>query len=119
MPARGKLYKPTPYRVRLFEEHLWLVKLLYRRWNASWRAAMAGCDGDDIMQAGRMGLWLAALKYDKRRKLTFQAIATPCVQWAMHDAVEFARYGKHKHGRPLIDHSQMLRYTETRRKVRE
>lgn len=105
-------------RYRLFEEHLWLVRVLYHRWQGGWRAQMAGCDPEDLMQAGRMGLWVAALKYDKKRRLTFQACATPCVRWAMHDAIEFARYGKHKHGRDLIDHSTMLRLRERERKVR-
>lgn len=112
MGKRGHLAKPTKARLRLFSEHIWLVALLYAKWGGFWRARMAGCEEEDVLQAARMGLWLAALKYDKRRKLSFAALATPCIRWAMHDAIEFARYGKHKHGRELVDHSQMLRLSE-------
>jgi DNA-directed RNA polymerase specialized sigma subunit len=105
-------------RLRLFDEHLWLVRLLYHRWQGDWRAQMAGCEPEDLLQAGRLGLWVATRKFDPKRGLTFQAIATPCVKWAMHDAIEIARYGKAKHGRDLLDHSAMLRLRERPRKVR-
>jgi DNA-directed RNA polymerase specialized sigma subunit len=80
----------------------WILKKL-----GPWRARAAGCDRDDLFQAGLMGLWRATLTWDKR-KGSFATVAYLRIRGEMIECLDKARFGKHRHGKPLIDHAAML-----------
>ncbi len=109
-------------RMRLFDGHIPLVGFLLKQLGP-WRARAAGCDQDDLYQAGLMGLWRATLTWDKKRS-SFATAAAHRIKGEMLDCIERARFGKHRHARPLIDHaamlhSNMMRVTDERSRDRD
>lgn len=99
---------PTPEQVRLIEGHLHLMETVVRQRGGRWRARRAGLELDDLYAAGRVGLWRAALAFDPRRGLAFSTLAVPAIVGEMLDAIDLARYGRRRRGRPLVDHSRMV-----------
>jgi DNA-directed RNA polymerase specialized sigma subunit len=69
---------------------------------------------EDMLQAGTIGLWRAALTYDKSHGTVFSTHATKAIEGEIFGAIEEARYGRRKRGRALIDHSKFVLYEETR-----
>jgi hypothetical protein len=70
-----------------------------------WRARRAGIERDDLLQAARMGLWRACLTFDPSLGCVLATHATKHIYWHLHDAIERARFGKTRKGRPLHDHA--------------
>lgn len=98
--------------MRLFEQHLPLVGWVLQQLGP-WRARAAGCEHDDLHQAGLLGLWRATLTWDRKRS-SFATAAAHRIKGEMLDCIERARFGKNKHARPLIDHAAMLHSNMTR-----
>lgn len=99
---------PTPEQHALFEANMDLVRILFHRLGASWRARRAGCDPDDLLQAMYLGLWQATYCW-RPEVAKFRTCARHRIAGAMLDAVDVARFGRKRKARALIDHSQMRR----------
>lgn len=114
---RGPKLKPrpnlTPEQQALFDEHYTMVRAILMKNGGKWRAKMAGTEIDDLESAGLAGLWRAALKFDPSRGLKFKTLAYKTIMGDIYEAIEIARYGSRRHGRPLIDHSKFTTYEET------
>lgn len=70
---------------------------------------MAGIEVEDLLQAGRMGLLLAARRYDPGKGLQFNTLARHAVMGQMLECIEKARFGKKNSHKQLIDQSQFKR----------
>lgn len=90
---------------KLFDEGAPLVKSIIKKMGV-WRAKYAGMDREDMLSAGMIGLWRAALSYDPNKGIAFSTLATKIIKSEIYDAIEVARFGKRQHGRKLIDHSK-------------
>jgi len=87
-----------------------MVRLVVGRIGGYWRAKRAGCDLDDLMQAGLVGLWRATALYRKTHGATFATFARPRVVGEILECLDSARYGKRlRSGGPLIDQSNFRR----------
>lgn len=102
----------TPEQEQMFTEHLPLVKYTIKKMG-SWRAKFAGMELEDMLQAGTIGLWRAALTYDKSHGTVFSTLATKAIKGEILEAIEMARFGRRQRGETLIDHSQFASYQET------
>jgi DNA-directed RNA polymerase specialized sigma subunit len=102
----------TPEQEQMFTEHLPLVKYTVKKMGA-WRAKFAGMELDDMLQAGTIGLWRAAVTYDKSHGTVFSTLATKAIKGEILEAIEMARFGRRQRGETLIDHSQFASYQET------
>lgn len=102
----------TPEQEQMFTEHLPLVKYTIKKMG-SWRAKFAGMELEDLLQAGTIGLWRAALTYDKSHGTVFSTLATKAIKGEILEAIELARFGRRQRGETLIDHSQFLSFQET------
>ena len=102
----------TPEQEQMFTEHLPLVKYTIKKMG-SWRAKFAGMELEDMLQAGTIGLWRAALTYDKSQGTVFSTLATKAIKGEILEAIELARFGRRQRGENLIDHSQFLSFQET------
>lgn len=102
----------TPEQEQMFIEHQPLVKYLIKKMGA-WRAKMAGMELEDMLQAGTIGLWRAALTYDKSHGTVFSTHATKAIKGEILAAIEEARFGRRQRGETLIDHSQFSSFEET------
>lgn len=106
---RRRTYPPlTSELQQLCVAHDWLVKELVLRLG-TWRAKMAGIEVEDLLQAGRMGLLLAARRYDPSKGLQFNTLARHAVMGQMLECIEKARFGKKNSHKQLIDQSQFKR----------
>jgi DNA-directed RNA polymerase sigma subunit (sigma70/sigma32) len=101
----------TPEQEQMFIEHQPLVKYLIKKMGA-WRARMAGMELEDMLQAGTIGLWRAALTYDKSHGTVFSTHATKAIKGEILAAIEEARFGRRQRGETLIDHSQFVCFEE-------
>lgn len=101
----------TKAQQKLFNDHIPLVKGIIKQ-TGSWRAKLAGMDMDDMMAVGMIGLWRAALTYDKKHGTAFNTLAYKTIKGEIFEAIEVARYGRRRHGRDLIDQSKFVEYTE-------
>jgi DNA-directed RNA polymerase sigma subunit (sigma70/sigma32) len=111
----GKLAKRRPdlskAQQKLFNDHIPLVKTIIQQ-TGSWRAKLAGMDADDMLSVGMIGLWRAALTYDKNKNTAFSTLAYKTIKGEIFEAIEVARFGRRRHGRDLIDQSKFVEYTE-------
>ena len=98
---------PTVQQLELFAAHVGLVRWVFRRLGATWRARRAGCEPADIWQAGLIGLWQATYAWQPDRG-QFSTCATNRIRGAMLDEIDRARYGRVRRRRALIDHSAMV-----------
>ncbi|MCA3009792.1 MAG: hypothetical protein INH34_15570 [Phycisphaerales bacterium] len=104
--VRRREQLPPPTEAQLaayasYEQHLgWHVARF-----GVWRARVAGLDREDLMQAARLGLWRACLTFDPALGCVLATHATKHVYWHLHDAIERAKFGKPRKGRPLHDHA--------------
>lgn len=106
--GRPKHYDPpTQQQLDLFDAHHGIVRLVYARLGATWRARRAGCEAADLWQAGLIGLWQATYTWDADRG-RFWTVAYPRVMGAMLDELDRARFGRVRKRRKLIDHSAMV-----------
>lgn len=108
MGRRRALRRPSARRIALYEAHLPIVDGYVFAFGA-WKAKAAGIELDDLRQAARLGMWQAALRFDFRRGTAFSTLARYAMHWAMHDALDAAKYGKKPRHRPLIDQSAFRR----------
>ncbi len=69
-------------------------------------------DADDMLSVGMIGLWRAALTYDKNKNTAFSTLAYKTIKGEIFEAIEVARFGRRRHGRDLIDQSKFIEYTE-------
>lgn len=56
---------------------------------------LAGCDSDDVMQEGMIGLYNAILKYDDKSSASFKTFAEICINNQIKTAVRNANRLKH------------------------
>ena len=101
----------TKAQQKLFNDHIPLVKTIIQQ-TGSWRAKLAGMDADDMLSVGMIGLWRAALTYDKNKNTAFSTLAYKTIKGEIFEAIEVARFGRRRHGRDLIDQSKFIEYTE-------
>jgi DNA-directed RNA polymerase sigma subunit (sigma70/sigma32) len=101
----------TKAQQKLFNDHIPLVKTIIQQ-TGSWRAKLAGMDADDMLSVGMIGLWRAALTYDKNKNTAFSTLAYKTIKGEIFEAIEVARFGRRRHGRDLIDQSKFVEYTE-------
>ena len=101
----------TKAQQKLFNDHIPLVKTIIQQ-TGSWRAKLAGMDADDMLSVGMVGLWRAALTYDKNKNTAFATLAYKTIKGEIFEAIEVARFGRRRHGRDLIDQSKFVEYTE-------
>lgn len=106
--ARADLSKAQQ---KLFNDHIPLLKTIIKQ-TGSWRARLAGLDEDDMFSVGMIGLWRAALTYDKKKGTAFSTLAYKTIKGEIFEAIEVARFGRRRHGRDLIDQSKFVEYTE-------
>lgn len=59
------------------------------------RCFIIGGDKDDLIQEGMIGLYQAAMSYDKEKSDSFKAFATLCVTRHIHTAIKAATRKKH------------------------
>lgn len=103
------MYPPlTPELQQLCVAHDWLVKEIVLR-VGTWRAKIAGIEVEDLLQAGRIGLLLAARRFDPSRGLQFNTLARHAVLGQMLECIEKARFGRKNSHKQLIDQSQFKR----------
>lgn len=95
-------------RLALWESHRPLAKWLVKRFGA-WRAREAGCDSLDLLQAAYVGLWVATRRWDAARGTAFATCAAHAIRGELLEAIDRARYGRVRHGKPLIDQSAFER----------
>jgi DNA-directed RNA polymerase sigma subunit (sigma70/sigma32) len=97
---KAVLRKPdlTIDQKKLFDEGAPLVKSIIKKMGV-WRARYAGMDREDMLSAGMIGLWRAALSYDPNKGTVFNTLATKIIKSEIYDAIEVARFGKRQHGR--------------------
>ncbi len=57
---------------------------------------LMGADGEDLIQEGMIGLFLALREYDPSREASFRTYANICVAGQMHHAIAAAARDKHK-----------------------
>lgn len=89
----------------MYAEHeQWISLHVYRF--GRWRARKAGIEVDDLMQAARIGLWRAILTFDASLGCSMATHCRQRVYWSMHEAIDRARFGRPRKGKPLIDQSQ-------------
>lgn len=101
---------PQKLRLRLFDENADMVRLVVGRIGGYWRAKRAGCDLDDLMQAGLVGLWRATALFQRKKGIKFATFARPRVVGEILECLDSARYGKRlRSGNPLIDQSNFRR----------
>lgn len=112
---QGRLVQARPdlskAQQKLFNDHIPLVKTIIKQ-TGSWRAKLAGLDADDMLSVGMIGLWRAALTYDKKKGTAFSTLAYKTIKGEIFEAIEVARFGRRRHGRDLIDQSKFVEYTE-------
>lgn len=101
----------TKAQQKLFNDHIPLVKTIIKQ-TGSWRAKLAGMDADDMLSVGMIGLWRAALTYDKNKNTAFATLAYKTIKGEIFEAIEVARFGRRRHGRDLIDQSKFVEYIE-------
>ena len=103
-------------RLHLFNEHTWLVHKLCSLWGW-WRAKLAKCEREDLLQHGYLALWKATSTWKARSGIKFATYASYKIRWALQDCVDLARFGKQNRlklqgGLSLFDHSQLKEYKE-------
>lgn len=91
-------------RLALWESHRQLAKWMVKRFG-TWRAREAGCDAVDLQQAADVGLWVATRRWDAARGTAFATCAAQAIRGELLEAIDRARYGRVRHGRPLVDQS--------------
>ena len=104
-PKPRRFPPPTPAQIALFESGTDWVDIRARKLGL-WRARAAGMEIADLMQAGLLGLWLAALRYDRGRGASFETAAYRAITGAILEAIEVARFGRRNRHGGLIDQSQ-------------
>lgn len=113
----GRIAKRRPNmnaaQKKLFNGHIQLVKVGIKSVGA-WRARRAGMDVDDLYSAGLIGLWRAAMTFDKSIGCSFATLAYKLIKYEMLDAIEISRFGRRNTDGKLIDQSAFLSYEDIR-----
>lgn len=88
-----------------------MVRRIVLRIGGHWRAKLAGCDLEDLVQAGLTGLWRATAHFEPKRGIKFTTYAKLRVVGEVLDCLDTARYGKRlRTGRgPFVDQSRFRR----------
>lgn len=97
---------------KMFDDHMHIVKLAISRLG-KWRFKYAGLEYDDVYSAGLIGLWRAALTYNKKVGTVFSTLAYKAIVGEILEAIEVARFGRRQRGKQLIDQSKFVSYQET------
>lgn len=97
---------------KLFNDHLYLIKIALKKINASYRAKLAGLEVDDLISVGMIGLWRASVHFDPSKGNKFSTPAFQAIKGQMYEAIELARFGRRKRSEDLLDHSRFVTYNE-------
>lgn len=98
---------------KLFNSHIQLIKVGIKS-VGPWRARRAGMEVDDLYSAGLIGLWRAAMTFDKSIGCSFATLAYKLIKYEMLDVIEISRFGRRNINGKLIDQSAFLSYEDIR-----
>jgi DNA-directed RNA polymerase specialized sigma subunit len=103
--------KPLKRHYRDFEANQHLVAPMVRRLGGIWKAKLAGCEMEDLIQAGMIGLWRAVLRHNPKLGIKIATSARKAIVGEVLEALDKARYGvrPRKWCHPKFDHSKLKR----------
>jgi DNA-directed RNA polymerase specialized sigma subunit len=105
--------KPKAWHYRLFADNQFIVEQIFARIGGQWRCGIAGCERDDLLQAGLIGLWRAILRFDRKMGTQVRTLASKAIIGEMLECLDKARYGTRKRLKyPKIDQSQFERLSD-------
>lgn len=111
----GRPVNPPPvvldWHRQAFADNQHIVYQIVRRLGGKWRAKLAGCEFDDLLQAGMIGLWRAILRYDATKGIKVRTLASKAIIGEVLEALDKARFGtrKRSHLAPKMDQSRYRR----------